>query len=321
MDLSNFKGNWVGFGRGAQFARAKVRVSAKKDVLRVYGIGRTSDGNVEVFFFEGRPESETKAVLNLVDYISDNPLTISPRNAHIIVDFMAETDGLEIKFATDVGTHGYFQLRRAKLLQSLTLKIPSCIQAGYRHLKYYFRVRFRHFYLLAVLVLTVCSIVEKTTIKIGMVEAVLLILPLIFLYGDEVRGLFTVLALRKAGPFEFESQLSTSSHVTVEQLTTVLQDEFGEQAPQFFATSKFLVPRTKAILRLMVAEGAPLSKSRLYRMAAGLGVKNSDLEATISALEQTGCISAGEGEEFVVQDIGKQFLQFEYRLEQLYQTA
>ncbi len=319
MDLSNFKGCWVGLGRGAQFGRVKVRISEVGGALNAYGIGRTPDGEVEIFFFEGKPESETKVVLDLIDYVTDNPNTNPPTNAHIIVDYIVEKDNINIKFATDVGTHGGFRLRRASLFQSAIFGIPPLLQTSYRHLKYYLRSRLRHLYLIVVLGLTFLSVYEKMPVKIAMVEGILLIFPLIFLYGAEVRGLISALALRKAGPFEFESQASTASHVTPDQVVDILKNEFGENSQIFSATSKFLVSKTKAVLRLMAAENESITKQRFYKMAAGLGVLSNDIEPTLNALLQTDCISVSEDNKYLIQDFGNQFLWFETRVEQLYQ--
>ena len=313
-------GYWVGHGRGAQFARASLRVTVTADRLRAYGFGRTSQGEVEVFEFEGAVESDNRAVLDLVDYVTDNPNTNPPSKAQIIVTYKDEPRQLEVQFATDIGTQGSFWLRPAKLLSLILLSIPMAPHRWYRSLKYYFRLKLRYIYLLLVILLAVLSIFGKTQDKITSVEAVLLLFPLVFLFLDHIKGLIATLALRKVGPVEFQSQESVSRGIAPDQIVNALHSEFGERLSLFSTLIRLLVPRTKALLRLMAADDKPLTVPEFNRMAKGIGVPDSDLQATLEVLIKSGCIVIDEEGKLTVQNVGRQFLLFEIRFNQFYQA-
>lgn len=321
MSHDNFIGIWAGSGHGAQFGRARIVISAVGDLLRVYGYGRTSSNEVEVFEFEGGVQSETSAVLDLIDYVTDNPNTSPPVKARLSVTYKDAPEQLEVQFATDIGTHGVFWLHRAGGPAKLMLKIPPMLHKQYRRVKLYLRSRFRYFYLAIVLILTLLSILGEIKEKISSVEALLLIVPLIFLFIDRVKGLLATLALRKVGPLEFESQAKTSAHSSPNQIVQKLQAEFGNQVPLFSAIAQWLVPRTKMILRLMAAERRPLTRSEFNKLAISLGVTESDLQPTYEALIQSGCIVVNDNAHIVVQETGNRFLIFESRVAQLYGTG
>lgn len=317
MTSSKFHGFWSGLGAGAQFAKVHLRVWSDADGLHAYGIARTLTGEVEVLNCIGREESETRAVFDLVDYVTDNPTTNPPSTAQIIATYQEDPELIDITFATDIGTHGLLKLRRAKFAAKIQLRIPSSLQKTYRRLKHYIRFRLRYFYLVFVLYLAVLSIFGRMQVKLTAVEVIVLLFPLIFLFSDRLRELLSTLALRKLGPIEFQEQGSARADISPIDIVNTLSGEFGDKLSLYSTISQYFVLKTKAVLRLMATNEKPITHAEYIRLAKGLGVPDSNLQATLDALEKSGCITIGEDGKLVVQDIGKQFIAYEERLAQL----
>lgn len=204
MSDSHYIGYWSGYGRGVENARVHVHIYSKNQCLRAFALIRTISREVEVVQFEGKRETDTKALFELTDYATDNPRTRAPFYVKIVVDYKAEPEQLNIQFATDIGTQGTAKLYRARTLRKLQLCIPANIHIAFRCLKRYIRFRLKYFYLLFLIILSFISALGKLPSKINTIEAVILLIPLFFMFIEDIRRLVSTLALRRLGPIEFQ---------------------------------------------------------------------------------------------------------------------
>jgi hypothetical protein len=101
---------------------------------------------------------------------------------------------------------------------------------------------------------------------------------------------------------------------------SALHSEFGELLSLFSTLIRLFVPRTKAVLRLMAADERPFTVPEFNRMSKGIGVPDSDLQATLEVLVKSGCIGLDEEGKLTVTDVGRRYLQFEVRFNQFYQA-
>jgi hypothetical protein len=275
---------------------------------------------VEIIECQGKEESDTKAIFELVEYIADSPQLNPPQQAKIIITYKPEFRRIEAQFATNIGTYGTLTLRRADLGGKLQLSIPGVLQRTYRRIKRYFLYRLRYLYLLFVIALVVASVLGKVSQKPNTVEAIILLVPLFFMFSDRIRDLIAALALRKVGPIEFQEQAKAPVGFTPAQIVTMLSGEFGDRLPLFSGLTQFFVPRTKTILRLMAAYGRALTINEFNDLAKMVGVPEENLAATREALVSSGCVTLGDNM-VTVQPLGLQFLAFEDKLIQLYRGA
>jgi len=315
---ANFKGDWSGYGEGATVASVHVRIRESDNGLRVYALAKGLDDEGEVIEFEGSLESETKATFELVNYVSDNPKTIPPRNAHVVIVSKPDIGQLEGQFTTDAGAHGTVRLRKARHWGKFLLSIPFVFHKLYRHVKKFIYKQFRNGYFALVITLAVLSVMGVFPEKMSTTEALVLLVPMIFLFSDNIRQIITAMAVRKLGPVEFQDQAKPSPELNIPQLVRTLHGEFGDKLPLLSALAEFFAVRTKNFLRLMVSLNKTLSMSEFNALARKLGVPDNNLAATLQALVSGGCISVNETGEVTVQEIGRQFLNFEARLAQIY---
>lgn len=316
MRESKVIGVWSGLSSGTQFLRVLIQISLSGGRLHAYAILRSHNGHVEVAELSGVNESNERATFSLIDYATDDPSSIPPGNAHIAITYDSTPPHLTAQYGTDIGTRGEASLYPAKLSGKLILAIPFWMHKRYRRLKCYVLRSVKYIYLFGVVGLTICASVGISP-QITSIEALLLLTPLAFLFTDQVRYLLSVLALRKVGPVEFQSQSAASPSTDPVRLLAGLTSEFGEDLPLFMALAQFLVPRTKAVLRLIEASQAQLTMSEFNRMANGLGVPNHDIEPTFQALINSNCIASDEHGKLGITGLGERFLVFDTRLSQL----
>lgn len=314
----NFNGDWSGYGEGVTVSGIHVRIKESDEGLKIYALAKTLDAENEVIEFDGRLESKIKANLELLSYVSDNPENIPPRNVHVTLEAKPDTEQLEGKFATDIGTHGTVRLRKARRWGRFLLSIPFVFHRAYRHLKRFTHKRFRYGYFSLVITLSVLSVLGMIPSKMSAVEAIVLLVPLLFMFSDSIRQIITAMAVRKFGPVEFQEQAKPSPELNLPQLVTALHGEFGDKVTLFSALTEFLVPKTKSLLRLIISLNRNISMSEFNALAKKLGVPDENLTPTLQALVSGECISVNELGEVVVKDAGKQFLDFEVRLSQIY---
>jgi hypothetical protein len=139
------------------------------------------------------------------------------------------------------------------------------------------------------------------------------------MFSDKIQNLITAMAVRKLGPVEFQEQVKPAARP--DQAVEILQREFPEHLPLFSLLTQAFAPLTKALLRLMIAHDKPLKKTELRDLASKLGIPENNVTATSDALVQSGCIAAGEDGMIRVSEIGRDYLRFESRLEQLFRSA
>lgn len=314
---SYFKGDWSGYGESKTLARVHVRILQTPEGLRGYALSKSLDGEVEIIEVEGKEEMESKAVFDLVGYLSDGLGSIPPRNAQFVVIAKPATKQIEGSFVTDAGTHGNIRFRKASRWGKIQLSIPLSVHKLYRLIKKYVRWRFRTAYFAFVVVLAVLSVTGKLPSKISTMEVVVLLVPLIFLFSDKLREMIQATAVRKIGPVEFQEQAKPLPQFNLPQLVRVLHDEYGDNVPLFSALTEFLVPRTKNLLRRIVSLNRSLTLSEFNALAKKIGVPDQNLDATFEALVRSGCITINDKGELLVQEVGKQFLRFETHLAQI----
>ncbi|MCH7928264.1 MAG: hypothetical protein IID03_09845 [Candidatus Dadabacteria bacterium] len=315
---TNFIGDWSGYGEGVIIAHVHMRIIEYDGALKVYALTKTLDGEGEVIEFTGTLESDTTANLELVNYVSDNPKEIPPINAHVILEAKPDLEQLEGQFATNAGTHGTVKLRKATRWGRILLNIPFVFHKLYIYVKKFINKQFRHVYFAFVVTLTVLSVTGIFPEKISTTEAIVLLVPLIFLFSENIKQLIEVMAVKKLGPVEFQLQTKPSPELNIPQLVRTFHTEFGEQLPLFSALTEFFVPRTKNLLRQIAYLNRTLSMSEFNALARRLGVPDNNLTATLQALVSGGCISVNETDEVAVQQVGREFLNFETRLAQIY---
>ena len=316
---SYFKGDWSGYGESATtLAWFHVRILQTPEGLRGYALSKALDGEGEIIEVEGTEETESKATFDLVGYLSDGLGSIPPRNAQFVVVAKPDIKQIEGYFATDAGTHGNIRFREASRWGKIQLSIPLSVHKIYRLIKKFVRCRFRIAYFAFVVVLAVLSVSGKLPSKIGTMEVVVLLVPLIFLFSDKLRELIQATAVRKIGPVEFQEQAKPSPQLNIRHLGQVLHDEFGDKVPLFSVLTELLVSRTKNLLRLIVSLDRSLTRSEFNALAKKIGVPDQNLGATLEVLKRSGCITISDKGELLVQEVGKQFLHFESRLAQIY---
>lgn len=316
----NYIGYWSGYGRGVENARVHVRIYSENQRLRAFGLIRTISNEVEVAQFMGKEESDTKAFFELTEYATDNPRTLAPLYIKVVANYKAEPERLDIQFATDEGNKGTATLYRARTLGKLQLYIPAVIHTSFRCLKKYIRFRLKYFYLLFLIILSSLSALGKLPSKINIVEVVVLLIPLFFMFIEDIRRLVSILALRRLGPIEFQEQKQHPSGMTLKQVVQELNREFKNLAPMFFTLTRFLVPNTKTLLRLIIIHDRPLSEREFSDLASSIGIAEDNIPATRDALINSKCITTTESSRLVATDIGRRYLLFEDRITQLYRN-
>lgn len=316
---SPFVGLWSGYGEGASNARVHAQIEEGPNGLTIKALSKASDGEGEIIELEGKEESDGTASFSLTAYVSDSSNTAPPAQVHLVLRRAGRPDQLEGNWATDIGTQGDVRLRRAGSWGRFLLNVPLWLHKSYRLVKRYLRFRFRAAYLVAILGLATASVIGFFEEKISTTEAVILLVPLLFLYSDRLRELIASMAVRKLGPVEFQDQTRPSSDFSLSHLVRVLHGEFGDQLPQFAFLSEFFVQRTKSILRFLASLGRRLTMAEFYAIARNLGVtEEKNLQATLEALLRSGCLALNEKGEISVQELGLSFLRFEDRLGELY---
>jgi hypothetical protein len=315
MNNKDFAGWWTGQRVSAQFSKVTLRIKEKNGQLTAYGYARTTQSEVEILELEGSINTDNKVHFDLINYVTDNPNTTPPIKAKITAALQeSPTRELEITFVTAIGTHGSFSLRPSRFIHKIPFIIPLAIHVIYRHIKSYLRLKLRYLYMLFVISMAVFSIFATTGNKISVIEAILLALPIPFLFTDKIKDLVLSLSLRKIGPLEFQSQSNTGSAIHPTQIINDLSKEFGQDVVLFSYLNQFFVSRTKSVLRWMVANNQPISQLEFIHIAKGLGVAEKDMQATMDALRNSGCVKMDNNGRLYVDDKGKSYLLFESKI-------
>lgn len=315
---SKFIGDWVGSGNGPTFGQLHVRIKGSSTSLYGYALTNALDGDSEVIEVKGSESDENKAIVELVNYVSDGWRNIPPRHAQITLSINSDGDIIEGVWATDLGNHGDVHLRKAIGWEKLPLIFPLCLHKVYRRLKKYVLSRFRYLYLFSVVVLALLSIFGHLNSKINTNETIIILLPLVFMFSDKLRRFVNFMGLSKVGPVEFQDQVKPTGEFNFPKLVAALHGEFGDKTALFSALIEFFVPRTKNLLRMIVSVEKPINITEFNSYCVKLGIPADNIQATLEALVQTGCVLVSENGEITPQDTAKEFLVFEYRLSQIH---
>lgn len=314
---SSFIGDWIGSGNGPTFGRLHVRIEGTSESLYGFALSSALDGESEVIEVTGKESGENRAVVELVNYVSDGWRNTPPQHAQITLSVNPDENSIKGTWATDLGNHGEVHLRKAVGWENILLRIPLSLHKIYRKLKKYLFSRFRYYYFFSVVALALLSIFGYLTQKISTNETVIILLPLVFMFSDKLQNFVKYMALRKVGPIEFQDQAKPIEGLNLPRLVSALHGEFGERTALFSAITEFFVPRTKYLLRIIVSVEKSISINEFNSYCAKIGISTDNVQATLDALIQTGCISVSENGEITPQDTAREFLDFENRLSQI----
>jgi hypothetical protein len=152
--------------------------------------------------------------------------------------------------------------------------------------------------------------------KIGLTETIILIIPLIFLFRNEIKNFFIITGLRKIGPVEFQEQSAEPVGINQETISRLVQ-EYAQLFPLFVYLNQFFVPRTKALLRIL-ATGPSIARETFNQHARILGIEENNIQVTYDVLVLNKCLQIDPNGLIGVTEIGQRFLEFESRFNQLF---
>lgn len=203
-----------------------------------------------------------------------------PLDGEIKIDFHEDTRTATGTWHTDIGTWGSVNLRLISGWRTnwwLRLAVSHLRFFWYRYAAFVYA-----FILIAVAGLSVFEIC-----KVSYPALILFLIPAPFLFRTQISTLIQLYRLRKAGPFEFETQIPPPE---------VVRQFIGQQIEErlrFLILDGFFVPRTKAIL-LWLARNQPVTRSQFNAFASSIGVAPDNVQVTWEAILFSGCASYSE---------------------------
>lgn len=311
----SYKGYWSGITDKQTSARVLFNIHTIQSRIYSYALVKSYKGHNDVIEFFGEEINGGKVQLTMTNYYSNNQTMLLPTNLSVELSYDEKNDSISGNWSSDIGTSGQVELKRANWYEKTLMSIPLSIQISYRKLLLF--ISLRNIYLLFVLFINILSILGYLGNKLNTVEALLLILPLFYLYIDNLiillyRIKFT--GITRLGPLEFGVQPS-KPNLPIEIMLKNLDKQFGSNLNYFLFLSRFFVPRTKMLLAEISSLNRGITYPEFVQMAKNKYIPENNIRETFEALIGTGCIKIDGKRVIIIEEKGKEFLKFQAIIE------
>ncbi|OGL47412.1 MAG: hypothetical protein A2W05_05685 [Candidatus Schekmanbacteria bacterium RBG_16_38_10] len=309
MTTTRWLGYVQGTNRGKAFVRMKISNAALtgdfffKDVI--YGTAAAK--------IKGRL-NDSQITANLFDFVFAKPLPLEPQTGQISMTIAEDNSEISGAWATDIGTHGQCHLFKINFFRVMPIFVPLLYRI-FLLIKRGLIANLKYLYLVFSLLVMITSATSVLKEKIGLTETIILIIPLIFLFRNEIKNFFIITGLKKIGPVEFQEQSIVPLGINQETISRFVQ-EYAELFPLFVYLNQFFVPRTKALLRIL-ATGPSITRETFDQYARMLGIEENNIQVTYDVLLNR-CLQIDPNGLIGVTEIGRRFLEFESRFNQLF---
>lgn len=306
---------WRGYVQGTNRGRILVRMKNLGKAVTGDVVFKDTFAGSSIIKFKGRC-SDNQIAADLFDFVFAKPLPLEPQTGKISLNISEDNNELSGAWATDIGTHGQCRLFKSNLSKAF----PVFLLPLYRFILLIRRgiiTNLKYLYLVFSLIIVIASATGILKEKISISETIILTIPLIFLFRNEIRNFFIITGLKKIGPVEFQEQPVAPVGINQETISVFVR-EYGDLFSYFVILNKFFVPRTKAILRILAAELSPVSREYFERLAQMLGIEENNIQVTYDVLIQYRCLEIDQDGRIRISDEGRRFLEFENRFNQLF---
>ena len=308
MSYAKVTTHWVGTFTGTNRGRLKIRIVQKGERI-------TSQILLEDFTFGsmlilGRGvHNSNHWTIDLFSFIPDRPTISRPVTGKADISISSDPNRAEGVWGTDLGTKGSLIIYRATFSQRFSISLPSWLHSARLRLESFLRRSIKWFYLLGLASLSVLSLLGAIK-EISIAALIMLVIPAVFLLRYEIRDFFAISGITKLWGMEVQQQVP-SPPPTITAATSPVSSSLDPVTRYLLSLSQFLVPRTKAILQVLAGLGRPFSSAEFEAIAKQLGVPHDNIQLTMAALQQSGCIVGDENDNLQVSPFGKTYLQFE----------
>lgn len=288
MKLTRF---WEGYVTGTNRGVILIKIKQDGNTLNAKALFNDQEFNVSLAEFIGVLHGN-HAELRLIRFHSHAPVV--PLDGEIKIDFNEESHTATGTWSTDIGTSGNFSLRLVSRWRA-HWHVRSIL---YRLISFWQRYA-ASIYIIGLLIVSIFSIFELC--KINYATLILLLVPAPFLLKSQISNLIQIFRLRKAGPFEFETQIPPPA----EDMRQFIGKEIEERL-RFLILDGFFVPRTKAIL-FWLARNQPVTRSQFNTFASSIGVVPDNIQVTWEAILFSVCASYTE-DKLTLSELGWRYI-------------
>lgn len=306
---------WTGYVQGTNRGKAFVCIKKAEETITGNIIFKDIVAGPSIIKFRGNIINN-QITAELFDFVFANPLPLKPQTGQISFEISENNNEISGSWATDIGTFGQCHLFKVNFLKAFSAAVPSLYRAFLRICRW-LKTNLKYLYLIFSLVVMIASLIGFLKDKIGVTETIILIIPLIFLFRNEIRDFFLITGLKKIGPVEFQDQSVTPTGINMQGILDRLFQDYRDLLPLFFYLNRFFVPRTKAILQILTVYPC-FQRQQFDSNARVLGIEENNIQITYDVLIQNGCLQIEQDGRICVTDMGRRFLEFENRLSQLF---
>ncbi|MDQ7786719.1 MAG: hypothetical protein RDU01_03850 [Thermodesulfovibrionales bacterium] len=305
---------WAGYVQGTNRGKAFVHIKISNATLIGDFVFKDIAYGTAAAKIKGRLNN-SQITADLFDFVFAKPLPLEPQAGQISMTISEDGSELSGAWATDIGTHGQCHLFKINFFRALPIFSPLLYRT-FLFIKRGLIANLKYLYLVFSLLVMITSATGVLKEKIGLTETIILIIPLIFLFQNEIRNFFIITGLKKIGPVEFQEQTATPVGINQEVISRLVQ-EYAQLFPFFVYLNQFFVPRTKALLRILAAAPS-ITRGTFNQYARVLGIEESNIQVTYDVLELNQCLQVDPNGLISVTEIGQRFLEFESRFNQLF---
>ena len=268
---------WEGYISGTNRGAALIREEQDGNNLKSRALLEEQGFGTSILDFIGTLH-DNHGEFHLIRSRSITPFV--PLDGEIKIDFHEESCTAIGTWSTDLGNSGSCSLRLVP-----RWRVKWWTRLAFCHLRIFWHRYAALIYSLALLTLAVLAVFEIC--KVSYPALILFLIPAPFLFRTQISALIQLYRLRKAGPFEFETQIPPPE---------VVRQFIGQQIEErlrFLILDGFFVPRTKAIL-LWLARNQPVTRSQFNTFASSIGVVPDNIQVTWEAILFSECASYSE---------------------------
>jgi hypothetical protein len=140
-----------------------------------------------------------------------------------------------------------------------------------------------------------------------------------FLFRFQMRDFFAISGITKLWGMEIQKQVpappSQPPSLIPSTAAPIQPPSIDPMSKYLLQLSSYLIPRTKALLQVLSGTGRSFTLAEFAIRAKQLGVPHDNVEMTLAALLESGCLAKDEASGvFQVSEFGRSFLQFEMSL-------
>lgn len=304
---------WLGYVQGTNRGKIIVRMKSLNDTITGDVVFKDVAHGTAAAKIKGKL-TNSQITANLFDFVFAKPLPLEPQAGQISMTISKDNSEVSGAWATDIGTNGQCHLFKISSLRALSVFVPFF--RTFLLIKRGFIANLKYIYLAFSLLVMITSATSVLKEKIGLTETIILIIPLIFLFRNEIKNFFIITGLKKIGPVEFQEQSIVPVGINQETISRFVQ-EYAELFSFFVYLNQFFVPRTKALLRIL-ATGPSITRQAFDQYARMLGIEENNIQVTYDVLVLDRCLQIDPNGLIGVTEIGRRFLEFGSRFNQLF---